>query len=157
MTAPRRVSSCHVPWPAEITKEDPPRRAIAAWKEASVRRLGLKNSRPRILPANACGSGCFCSRSASVSSSTTCSRERSARSKKLFILKIDESRSQPVDVFLFENEGGQQPQDRRVPRGAGQDVFREQRLLHVLRGFVQAQSVQETDSLEIDHGPDLAG
>ncbi len=32
-----RVSSCQVPWPGVITKELPPRRAMPAWKEASVR------------------------------------------------------------------------------------------------------------------------
>ena len=53
MTAPRRVSSCHVPWPAATTNELPPRRAIAACNDASVRSDGLKNSRPRIFPAKA--------------------------------------------------------------------------------------------------------
>jgi hypothetical protein len=71
--------------PAEITNEVPPSFAIAACIDASVRSEGLKKSSPRIFPASACGSGFFCSRSASDRSSTTCSRVRSARSRKLFM------------------------------------------------------------------------
>ena len=44
-----RVSSCHVPWPGVITKDEPPRRAIPAWNDARVRSDGLKNTKPRIL------------------------------------------------------------------------------------------------------------
>src|SRR3954465_2113293 len=124
MTAPRRVSSCHVPLPADTTKEFPPSRAMAAWKEASVRSDGLKNNNPRIFPVSACGSGRACSRSASCNSSTTCSRDRSARSRKFCIgLKIFQRRAQLVDVFLFENESGKQAQNGRIARRAGQDVL----------------------------------
>ena len=50
MTTPSRVSSCQVPCPGEITNELPPSRAIAAWKEASVRSDGLKKRSASILP-----------------------------------------------------------------------------------------------------------
>jgi hypothetical protein len=45
MTAPRESPAGQVPWPGEITKEFPPRRAIAAWKDASVRRLGFEEQK----------------------------------------------------------------------------------------------------------------
>src|SRR4051812_48293924 len=131
---------------------------MAAWKEAKVRSEGLKNSRPRIFPASACGSGRTCSRSASCNSSTTCSRDRSARSRKFCIgLKIFQCRAQPVDVFLFEYEGGQQTQNGWISRRARQDVLGQQRLLYFLGRFVEPQPMQETQSLEVHHRAHLAG
>ena len=35
---------------------------MPAWNDDSVRSDGFMNSRPRILPASACGSGCSCRR-----------------------------------------------------------------------------------------------
>ena len=59
---------------------------LPTWNEASVRSDGLKNTRPRIFPARARGSGC-CSRCrASASRSRISSREKSARSRKRFIV-----------------------------------------------------------------------
>ena len=49
MMALGRVSSCQVPWPGVITKEEPPRRAMPAWKDARVRSDGLKNTKPEDL------------------------------------------------------------------------------------------------------------
>src|SRR6185295_17253096 len=72
-------------------------------------------------------------------------------------LQIDERRAQPIDVFLFEYESGEQAQDGRIAGRARENVLREQRLLHVLGRFVQAKPVQETKSLEVDHRADLAG
>src|SRR6185436_1044467 len=72
-------------------------------------------------------------------------------------LQIDERRAQPIDVFLFEYESGEQAQDGRIASRAREDVLREQRLLHVLGRFVQAKPVQETKSLEVDHRADFAG
>ena len=57
MTAFNRVSSCQVPWPGVMTKESPPSRDIPTWKDASVRKEGLKNTKPKILPTSACGCG----------------------------------------------------------------------------------------------------
>ena len=50
MTAPSRVSTCHVPWPGVTTNAVPPSRCMPAWNEASVRSDGFRNSSPRILP-----------------------------------------------------------------------------------------------------------
>src|ERR1043165_3037457 len=150
ITAPRRISSCQVPWPAEITNEVPPSRAMAACMEASVRREGLKKSRPRIFPARAWGSGFCARRSANARSSMTCSRGRSARSRKFFMSRDSEGRergAQAVDVFFLEDECGQQPQDGRVTGCARQDALGQQRLLHVLGWRVQTQPVQEAQAL----------
>ena len=79
----------------------------------------------------------------------TCSRGKSARSRKVAHgLEIHECRAQPVDVLLFEDERGEQPQDRRIAGSAGEDVARQQRLLHIFGGFVQLEAARETRALE---------
>ena len=66
----------------EITKDPPPSRTIAAWKDDSVRSDGLRNSIASTLPSSARGSGFVCSRRASFSRASTSGMLKSARSLK---------------------------------------------------------------------------
>ncbi len=50
MTIPERDSSPCIVMSGEMTKVPPPSRAIAAWKEASVRNDGLRKRRESTLP-----------------------------------------------------------------------------------------------------------
>ena len=112
---------------------------MAAWNEASVRSDGLKNSRPRIFPASACGSG-WLLQAFGERQQLDDLLARQVRQVEEVVhaeLQIDQRGAQPVDVFLFEYEGGQQAQDRRIACGAGEDVPGQQRLLHILGGFVE--------------------
>ncbi len=100
-----------------------------------MRRDGLKNKRPKTLPASACGSGWRSRRRASSSSATTSSRSKSARSMKRFTPGIvDRVSHRLVDVAFVQNVGGQQAQHVRVAAGAGQNVFLHERGLDFLGG-----------------------
>src|ERR1700736_1035216 len=78
MMAWSRVSSCQVPCPGVMTNELPPSRAMPAWKDARVRKDGLKKINPRILPASACGCGLTCSDCASARSERVAAQPRHA-------------------------------------------------------------------------------
>src|ERR1700722_523610 len=168
ITAPRRVSRRQLPSPAVITNELPPRRAMAAWKEASVRNDGLKNRRPRIFPASACGWGVDCRDCASFKSASTSSRRKSARSTKRFMRNPylrrrasgrdrHERIAQEVDVLFLQNVGRQQAYDLRVAAGAGQDAARKERRMHILRGTVEHEPNEKPRTLMCDDRAHRAG
>src|SRR5687768_6375818 len=108
-----------------MTTAVPPRRIIALWKDASVRSEGFKNNRPSTLPASACGCGICCKRAARPSRSFSCSRGKSARSRKRFMIialwlethargdslrQAGERLPEQVDVLTFQNERSQDAQ-----------------------------------------------
>src|SRR5207237_1427357 len=100
ITTPGRVSSCQLPRPGLMTKELPPRRAMAAWKEASVRSEGVRNSSARIRPASARGAGGYSRRRAGPRVERRAPRHEAAREE----LRLGSSRG----------AGGAQP--RQEPR-----------------------------------------
>src|SRR5579875_3057717 len=95
-----------------MTNEDPPRRAMPAWKEASVRSEGLKNRRPSTLPASACGSGRCSSRRARSSSARISSRSKSARSTKRLRLMAAQRPAKAKLRARTENAGPRTPAEK---------------------------------------------
>ena len=97
---------------------------MPAWKEASVRSDGLKNTSPRILLASARGSGLSCSACASASRSRTCSRLKSGEIKKALHADIFARASlKRIHVAFVQDVGRQQTQNVRIAAGAGEDVL----------------------------------
>src|SRR5690606_12301829 len=165
ITAPVRVSSCQVPAPGVMTNELPPRRAMPAWNEASVRRLGFMNKRPSTLPARACGRGERSRRLASATRSRTATGSKSARSMKRFIVVYGwtclseplQRGGEQIDLGLLEGEWRQQAQHVRIAAGAGEDVLFHQRLLQLAGRHARDESGEETRALVAGDGADDAG
>src|SRR6056297_3868002 len=169
ITMPCRVSRPWMDMSGEITNEPPPRRTMAAWKEARVRRLGERNRSESTLPSSARGSGFSSSRPASVISSAISSRSKSARSlnvfmlsfrsKRLFVANLDvgERLRQVLDVAGVDHVGRQQPQHGGIAAGAREYVTLEQRVAHPRRGHRAAQAEQQPLALDARHRPGHAG
>src|SRR5579862_9426827 len=139
MTAWGRVSNCQVPWPGVTTNEEPPSRAMAAWKDAKVRSDGLKNTSPRIFPASARRCGAFSSRSASASKSRISARSKSARSRKRFMQPHScgngrERFTQTIDVTFVQDVGRQQSQHLWIAARTCENAFFEECRVHFFGG-----------------------
>src|SRR6056297_804810 len=169
ITMPCRVSKPWMDMSGEITNEPPPRRTMAAWKEARVRRLGERNSSESTLPSSARGSGFSSSRPARVMSSAISSRSSSARSLNVFMvsfrsgrlgirnLEISERLRQTLDVAGIDHVGRQQPQHGGIAAGPREYVTLEQRVAHLRRGHRAAQAEQQPLALDASHRPGHAG
>ena len=164
ITAPARVSSCQLPWPGLITNELPPRRAMPAWKEASVRSEGLKNSRPEDLAGQRLRLRLLLQPPRERQQGEHFVAPKSARSIKRFMEFVEAAHQATIAVNAARNRSTcsssqdirrQQAQDLRVGAGAGENAAREKLPPAFASPGGPAQTQQKSRALIADTGPTM--